>query len=139
MNGLPELGRVADVAIFYEAPHRVRRTLTDILALLGDIPVMVGREMTKAHEELVNSTISLALDRLAVPRGEFTIVVNIGQTTKKDASHVPPADTLLAEFGQLTDSGAMTRRAAVGELARRYGMSSNAVYAALEDQKKSGF
>ena len=39
--------------MFFEAPHRIRRTLQDLHDAAGDIQVVVGRELTKAHEELV--------------------------------------------------------------------------------------
>ncbi len=46
------------VAIFYEAPHRILATLNDLQRHLGDVEVMVAREITKAHEELVKGPIS---------------------------------------------------------------------------------
>src|SRR3954470_2249349 len=41
------------VLVFYEAPHRIRRTLEDMLQAFGDRVVALGRELTKAHEQLV--------------------------------------------------------------------------------------
>jgi 16S rRNA (cytidine1402-2'-O)-methyltransferase len=42
--------------IFYEAPHRVVETLTDVAETLGDRPVVVARELTKLHEEFLRGT-----------------------------------------------------------------------------------
>ena len=44
--------------IVYEAPHRIRQTLSDLLESLGDRRIAVGRELTKAHENLAVCTIS---------------------------------------------------------------------------------
>src|SRR5215217_4604496 len=63
------------IIVFFEAPHRIRETMADLLAILGDRTVAVARELTKAHEELVVRPISEYLQRLSDPRGEFTVVV----------------------------------------------------------------
>ena len=63
------------LAVLFEAPHRIRRTLTDLGASLGvDREIAVGRELTKAYEELVVQPISHHLEHFAVPKGEFTIL-----------------------------------------------------------------
>src|SRR5438094_9535988 len=67
-------------AIFFEAPHRIRAPLADVQRAIGDRPVAVARELTKTHEELVRGPISQVLGRLSEPRGEFTVVVDVGQT-----------------------------------------------------------
>jgi 16S rRNA (cytidine1402-2'-O)-methyltransferase len=63
--------------IFFEAPHRMRRTLKDLLEAFGDRRASYGREITKIHEEFRRGTLSeLAADfDNREPRGEFTLVV----------------------------------------------------------------
>jgi len=63
--------------IFFEAPHRIRRTLKDLLEAFGDRRAAYGREITKIHEEFRRGTLSeLATDfETREPRGEFTLVV----------------------------------------------------------------
>lgn len=63
--------------VFYEAPHRIKEALSDMHEVLGDRAALVGRELTKVHEELMRGTLSqlaAELDQTA-PRGEFVIVV----------------------------------------------------------------
>jgi 16S rRNA (cytidine1402-2'-O)-methyltransferase len=122
--------------VFFEAPHRIRATLEQVLALVGDCQVAIGRELTKAHEELVRGPISGVLRGLAEPRGEFTVVVDIGRMI--DNGRVEPAgDVEIAdEFGVLTKSGGLRRRDAIARVARRHGRTSNDVYAAIERAKK---
>ncbi|MDR0222070.1 MAG: 16S rRNA (cytidine(1402)-2'-O)-methyltransferase [Oscillospiraceae bacterium] len=62
--------------IFYEAPHKLKRTLADLLAFLGDRKIAVCREMTKIHEEVIRGSISeiAALYEDRVPKGEYVIV-----------------------------------------------------------------
>src|SRR6476660_4091027 len=61
------------VAIFYEAPHRIIGTLEEIHSRIGDCPVAVIRELTKAHEELVRGPISEVLASGLTVKGEFTV------------------------------------------------------------------
>jgi 16S rRNA (cytidine1402-2'-O)-methyltransferase len=67
--------REPDTLVLFEAPHRLRATLADLLDVLGDRRVAVARELTKLHEEVFRSTLSDAIDHFAAPRGEFTLVV----------------------------------------------------------------
>ena len=84
------LQRQSSTVVFFEAPHRMRSTLTEILAIVGDCGVTVCRELTKVHEELVRGQISEVLERLGEPKGEFTVIVDIGQTPDISADDRPP-------------------------------------------------
>lgn len=63
--------------VLFEAPHRLMALLEDLLAVLGDRPLQVARELTKCHEELVGPTVSGALShfRANPPLGECTLVL----------------------------------------------------------------
>ena len=56
---------------------RVVKTLSDIAIYLGDRPVVVGRELTKVHEEIIRGTISELLSYFSreSPRGECVIMI----------------------------------------------------------------
>jgi 16S rRNA (cytidine1402-2'-O)-methyltransferase len=62
---------------FYEAPHRIKETLSDMIELLGDRAAVVGREVTKLHEEFIRGRLrdALAAVERDEPRGEITLVV----------------------------------------------------------------
>jgi len=115
---------VGGTAVFFEAPHRIRRTLETLRERTGDIQVVIARELTKMHEELVRGPISKVLERLTAPRGELTIVVEIGYIPEKR-----PA---------LTTVESPTKRSTMALLAKNYGVSTNAVYQALEGLRNSG-
>jgi 16S rRNA (cytidine1402-2'-O)-methyltransferase len=63
--------------VFYESPHRIAETLEDMAQILGDRPVVIARELTKIHEEILRLSLAeartLFRDRPAL--GEFTLVV----------------------------------------------------------------
>jgi len=74
---LGELAGERRTVILYEAPHRLRTTLDDLLAALGDRPVALCRELTKLHEETRRTTLAQAAAyyREQEPRGEFVLVL----------------------------------------------------------------
>ena len=63
--------------VFYEAPHKLLRTLRDMLEVWGDRRVSISREMTKIHEETLRGCLSEMLAHFEVnsPKGEFTLVI----------------------------------------------------------------
>jgi len=71
--------------VAFETPHRLLTSLGDVLSVLGDRRVAIGRELTKLHEEWFRGTVSEALEHFAQPRGEFTLVI-------EGAEESPPGD-----------------------------------------------
>jgi 16S rRNA (cytidine1402-2'-O)-methyltransferase len=127
----------AGTVVFFEAPHRIVQTLEELQRIAGDCDIAVGRELTKSHEQLVRGPISRALIEIGEPRGEFTVVANIGQSTEFVPTGRPDDSLLAAEFGLMTSGSTFTRRRAISALARRHGLAANDVYDALERAKKS--
>ena len=75
---LTQLRSLPATLVFFESPHRVAATLTDLSAVLGnDRPACVARELTKTHEEFVRGTLAELAARYASerPLGEVTLVV----------------------------------------------------------------
>jgi 16S rRNA (cytidine1402-2'-O)-methyltransferase len=109
------LARVASLPhtlICYEAPHRLLACLDDMIAVLGDRPAALARELTKVHEEVRRG--SLAALRAAVaeagPRGEYTVLVGgAAASTERPAA---PEAAVRERLGALLAGGASTRDAA---------------------------
>ena len=131
------LRSAARTVVFFEAPHRIRRTLEDLLACVGDCAIAMGRELTKAHEEMVRGPISEVLARMPEPRGEYTVVVDIGHLPELGRTESPTDQRMNAMFCELTNNGQLTRREAVKTLARRFGLSSREAYSAIERGRRS--
>jgi len=117
----------------YEAPHRLRACLDDLLAVLGDREACLAREITKLHEQWLRGTLSTLRARYSGqddPRGEYTIIVagapratNLRAEESPETQHANARDRLQA----LLAEGYSTRDAA-GQVARELALPRREVY-----------
>ncbi len=119
-------GTLPDTLVVFEAPHRVRATLADLLGALGDRPVAVCRELTKLHEEVWQGPLSGAIEHFTEARGEFVLVVaGAGEPEEQDGqASAEQAWELLAAMRQ---SGKRAREA-VAEVMAATGLPRSEVY-----------
>jgi len=125
---------------FFESPHRVVATLSEVHDALGDRPIMLGRELTKRHQEFIHGSAEATLARLGHPRGEITIVIGPAKSSSLSIDRDNPKDALaraVEKFGQLTNQGC-SRRKAMTDAAKTFDLPVRVVYAAVEEAKKSG-
>lgn len=108
--------------VLYEAPHRLGKTLADLLARLGDRRLTIARELTKLHEEVLTCRISEAMEKFAQPRGEFVLIIHPG-----DEEAQPDMEAAAEQMAQLLAQG-MARKAAAAHVANQFGISKNAAY-----------
>ncbi len=132
---LAHLGGSHVTAVFFEAPHRIGSTLTAMLNILGDRPIIIGRELTKLHETLVEQPISAHIELVDNPRGEFTVIVPSQEAVSLPRS-LPSADELIAEMGLLTENEQLSTREAARVVATRYGLPVNEVYRAAASKRR---
>lgn len=137
MDRLRASALVAPVAVFYEAPHRIQATLSELHGVFPSAEILVARELTKAHEDVRFGPIASFLK--ATDRGEYTIVMDLGHMTVNDEPRVgPSAQMVAAEFGELTNLSGLTRRQAISSLSRKYAMPARQVFALLDEGRTSG-
>ena len=120
--------------IFYEAPHKLVRTLADLRDAFGpDRKVALCRELTKLHEETRRTTLGEAADyyRDHDPKGEYVLVV-AGCPPRETAALT--AEEAVEQVLRLVDQGARLKDAA-REVAEHTGLSKNELYAAALDRR----
>ena len=120
---------------FFEAPHRISSCLEEARTYFGVRPIMVGRELTKAHEEtFLLGSIAQAYACVET-RGEFTLVVGPADRTDERAFELDDA-TVQDKFRELAgrQPGA-TRRDIIAGVAAETGLKKNDVFSALERAK----
>ena len=121
--------------IFYEAPHKLRKTLSDFAKVFGpDRPIALCRELTKVHEEVWRTTLGEAAAhyRETEPRGEFVLVV-----AGAEEAPAPEASYTLEEAAQLAASlaaGGLSASEAAKEAAQTTGFNKGELYRLLLEQ-----
>jgi len=119
--------------IFYEAPHRLLESLTDIQAILGERDVVVAREITKVHEEFAHGTVSEILASFAgreAVKGEITILVAKATRPKVDNRPIEEAVEAHIRAGK-------SRMEAMKAVAKARGLSKRDVYREFEHLPQS--
>lgn len=112
--------------VFYEAPHRLRSLLQDMLEILGnDRSIVLARELTKLHEQFWRGTLFEANEyyKSHEPQGEFTIVVSGYETIEPMLSE----SALKAELQQLMRQG-LSRSQASRQLAQQTTLPRRQIY-----------
>ncbi len=115
--------------IFYEAPHKLCKTLSDLSAAFGpERRISLCRELTKLHEEVLRMTLGEAVSYHASrpPRGEYVLILE--GAPEPEASEVP-LDEALARVEALLEQG-LRRREAVRRAAEELGIPKNMLYEA---------
>lgn len=103
-------------AVFYEAPHRISRTMEDVAEYLGEQHIFLCREITKINEEVVKWDNKQPIKEL----GEFVVVVGARQAANK----ADPDDADVARlFGQIADSTRLPEDAVTAMVATHFGVS----------------
>ena len=118
-----------DTLVAFESPRRVAATLAVLASLDADRPVVVCRELTKVHEEIVrgNAAELAALYRGEPPRGEVALVVGPAPESEGELG------AALNALQRLVAAGAKPRPAAA-VVAELTGVGANALYRALTDR-----
>jgi 16S rRNA (cytidine1402-2'-O)-methyltransferase len=131
---LEELAAEPRTIVLFEAPHRLLSLLEDLIAVLGDRPVAVTRELTKRHEQQVGPTLSAALQHFQrqPPQGEFTLVLGGAPAAVKET---PSPEQLRQQLQDLVASG-LSRSDAARQLAASSGLSKRELYALQHELKE---
>ncbi|HXZ32187.1 MAG TPA: 16S rRNA (cytidine(1402)-2'-O)-methyltransferase [Terriglobales bacterium] len=123
--------------VFYEAPHRIKDALEDIVEVLGaDRHAVVAREVTKRHEEFLRGRVDEALQVLKTRgdvKGEITLLIGKAEDTAHVAS---PADSSIRQrLDRIMSQEKLDEKAALKKLAKAMGISKSEAYRELQRSK----
>lgn len=121
---LEELKSYKETIVFYESPHRIKKTLQCMLNILGDRHIALAREITKKHEEINRGTIQEILEVVDDMKGEMVIVVE-GNHHQEET--VVFEQSLQEHVNEYIGKG-MSTKDAIKEVAKQRGVSKNIVY-----------
>ena len=131
---LQGLSCIHNTLTFFETPHRIVRTMEEAGHFLGNRPIVVGRELTKAHQEFVRGTAIGVAKKFSEPRGEYTIVVGPSLDIEAKAPAEDDA-AIVADFCYSTEVAGNSRREAISAVAKKHQLSSRRVYQIVERSK----
>ncbi len=126
--------------VFYEAPHRILATLTDLEAVWGGgSRIVLARELTKVHEEFLRGTVAEVRKELAgreQVRGEFVVLV-AAQLRAVSAAHPGEnaAPTVAESIARLRAGTGADEKEALKALARERGVSKSELYRELQRER----
>jgi 16S rRNA (cytidine1402-2'-O)-methyltransferase len=122
---LQQLRDIPATLIFYEAPHRIARSLEDCKDVLGDRKAAVARELTKVHEEIVTGTLAELAARFeaGTAKGEFVVVIERGT----EEVVVRTGSDLAGRVVELEAAGS-DHKAALKQAAREFGLTRSQAY-----------
>lgn len=121
-----QMNEARATSIFYEAPHRLVKTLKNMATVFdSDRQIVAARELTKIHEEFVRGTITELNDYFEenAPRGEFVILVSPNAKEQEQLSW----DELIALVDQRVQLG-YSKKVAIKEVAQANNVSKNELY-----------
>ena len=137
---LEELKDETRTIIIYEAPHRLVRTLKELLETLGDRRMTVLRELTKKHETAFTTTLSeaVAYYEAEAPRGECVLVLE-GRSRQqmKEESQAAWKEMDIEEHMQKYLDQGMDKKEAMKQVAKDRGVGKRDVYRELVDRDKA--
>jgi 16S rRNA (cytidine1402-2'-O)-methyltransferase len=142
LENLADPSESARTLIFYEAPHRLLDTLTDLESIFGpQLQVVVARELTKIHEEFLRGTVAAVRSELAGRdriRGEITLLIEIPARTSSPDGALGAAnarETISTRVARMTAEAGVDEKEALKRLARELGRSKSEVYRELQRER----
>ena len=127
---LEKLKFIENAIIFYEAPHRILKTMEMIMDVFGDREVSLSREISKRYESVYRGNISNLLPTLDDIKGEFVVVVS---GFKNDINE--DTDLTIVEQVDFYINNGMATMEAIKTVAKERGMKKNDVYAEYHHMK----
>lgn len=124
--------------VFYEAPHRIIESLTDVVEVLGDTRhVVIAREVTKLHEEFIRGRAGEVLQTLKARdgvKGEITLLIGKAEESNEPAA-APAKISVRGRVEQIIAEEKVDEKAALKKVAKERGISKSEAYRELQRSK----
>lgn len=130
---LDEIKDYKRTLIFYEAPHKLKNTLDDLLSALGDRRISLCRELTKIHEEVLRGKISEMIDYYSdkTPKGEYVLVVEGALEEEEKSGDIEDA----VKYAKKEIENGKKVSEACKEAAKKFGFSKSEIYTIIVEEK----
>ena len=118
--------------IFYEAPHRIKEMLEDILNVFGDREIALAREITKKFEEVIRGSISEVIEVADTLKGEMVVVCSGYIEDSNKYLNVDP----IKQVDELIVAG-IIKNEAIKMVAKRLGITKQELYKEYSEKKNN--
>ena len=116
--------------ILYEAPHKLQKTLEDILNIAGDIQACIVREITKIHEEKIYGKISELIEKCKEPKGEYVIILDLNNNEKE----IDFLQMTLQEHYKFYENLGLDKKSIIKQIAKDKNVQKNEIYKQFLDK-----
>ncbi|MGE7945067.1 16S rRNA (cytidine(1402)-2'-O)-methyltransferase [Lysinibacillus xylanilyticus] len=129
---LEQLKKRQETILFYEAPHRLKETLKDMEAILGNRRIVLARELTKKFEEFLRGTLAEAVEwsQTQEIRGEFCIVLEGNENAEEENNEEAYWMTMsiVEHVDYIINDTGVTSKEAIKEVAKLRQVAKRDVY-----------
>lgn len=122
---LNEISKQNKTIILYEAPHKLLKTLNDILENIGDINCILAKEITKIHEEYIRGKISELISRKEEIKGEYVILLDLNNNEQEDCSK---KEMPLEEQYEYYEKKGLEKKEIIKQIAKDRNTNKNEIY-----------
>ncbi|MCI9246212.1 MAG: 16S rRNA (cytidine(1402)-2'-O)-methyltransferase [Clostridia bacterium] len=121
-----KIAKETKTVILYEAPHKLQKTLEDILQAIGDVPICIVRELTKIHEEKIYGKVSEVIQKYKEPKGEFVIILDLN--ANEDKEEMDFEQMTLQEHYMFYEKLGLEKKEIIKQIAKDRNVPKNEIY-----------
>ena len=135
---LEDLKKETRTIVLYEAPHRLKRTLRELLDALGDRDITVCKELTKRHEKKMQGSLKEVVDYYEEndPRGEYVLVLAGKPESERQEEEQKKWESMTIQAHMAIYEGqGLDRKSAMKRVAKDRGIPKREVYQTLLDEE----
>lgn len=128
-NVFSKIKKENKTVILYEAPHKLIKTLNDILKYIGDIDCVIAKEITKIHEEFIREKISNLISELnekETIKGEYVILLDLNN--KQDVDSEDISNKTIEEQYKIYEAQGMNKKDIIKRIAKNKNVPKNEIY-----------
>ena len=133
-NKLEEIKKENKTIILYEAPHKINQTLKDLLDEIGNINIVIARELTKIHEEFIRGTVKEIIEKYTDLKGEIIIIIEgINNVNSNEELKEILNNMNLEEHYQYYKKQHLSKKEIIKKIAKDKNVNKNEIYMKLID------
>jgi 16S rRNA (cytidine1402-2'-O)-methyltransferase len=135
---LAELAQIESTLIIYEAPHRIKETISDAAEVLGNRTCVIAREMTKIHEEFIRGLLAEINLPDTTMRGEMVLLIGPPASERIKEVMTSFHQSITEEVSRMVREKGLDQKSALKQVARLRRISKSAAYRLLLDERAAG-